>query len=74
MLKKYPDQARERRHVLWAGLGSTIVGVMFYLAGAGIISCIFLLPGILFILVALFCTHAGFETAKRVGKFFEWFA
>ncbi|WP_212801192.1 hypothetical protein [Pseudomonas sp. St290] len=74
MFEKYPDQAKERRHTLLAGSGTIVVGALFFLAGGKLISLAFLLPGLAFVLVAIFCSHAGFETAKRIGKFFEWFA
>ncbi|MGN8342415.1 hypothetical protein ACLEJQ_02255 [Pseudomonas sp. SMV71] len=74
MFEKYPDQARARRHTLWTGIGFTIVGLIFFLAGGRVVSLIFLLPGLTFVLTAIFSNREGFETAKLIGKFFQWFA
>ncbi|WP_339428858.1 hypothetical protein [Pseudomonas taetrolens] len=74
MFEKHPDQARDRRHALLAGYGSIAVGVLFFWGGAGVVSLVFLVPGSMFVLVAIFCSYEGFETAKRIGKFLEWFS
>ncbi|MDN3223928.1 hypothetical protein [Pseudomonas nunensis] len=74
MFERYPDQARDRRHAFWAGVACTVVGILFFWAGAGALTFAFLLPGLLFVLAAIFCSQTGFETAMRIGKFFEWFA
>lgn len=74
MFEKHPDQARDRRHVLWTGFGTIVVGMLFFWGGGGNFSLVFVLPGIVFVLVAIFCSHEGFETAQRIGKFLAWFA
>ena len=48
--------------------------MLFFWGGAGVVSLVFLVPGSMFVLVAIFCSYEGFETAKRIGKFLDWFS
>ncbi|WP_148060155.1 hypothetical protein [Pseudomonas frederiksbergensis] len=74
MFEKHPEQAKERRLTLWAGSGAVVVGILFFWGGGGAVSFAFIGPGFAFVLVAIFCSHEGFETAQRIGKFFQWFS
>lgn len=74
MFEKYPDQASERRQYLLAGIIFGVVAMLFFLGGAEWLTVAILLPSVFFIPVALFCSHAGFERAKRIASFFVGFS
>lgn len=74
MFEKHPDQARERWLVLLSGGGALVIGLIFFFWRGGAVSFAFLLPGLAFVLIAIFCSHEGFMTAMQIGKFFQWFS
>ncbi|WP_223529309.1 hypothetical protein [Pseudomonas sp. A-RE-23] len=74
MFDKYPNQAIDRRVALWSGFGFMVVGMLFFVFGGGAVSLVFFLPGFILASAAIFCNYERFDTAKRIGKFFECFS
>ena len=74
MFNKYPDQATDRRLVLWTGFTCIVVGLLFLIGGLWGVSLFFLALGFVYLAIAIFCTYEGFKTAMRIGNFSQWFS
>lgn len=74
MFEKYPDQATDRRLVLWTGLTCIVVGLLFLIGGLWDVSLFFLVLGFGYVAIAIFCTYEGFKLAMRIGNFSQWFS